>query len=102
VGNRFQFLGNGFSFRESAENPTWYLEQLDSFSDIWFPPCFTVSSKRKHLFFDLLGNLNRENLNRDSRETSRSILSEIREITWPTGLVEAFFWYFLVYSSDTC
>lgn len=34
VGNRFQFLGNGFSVRESGANPTWYLEQLDNFSEI--------------------------------------------------------------------
>lgn len=35
--NRFQFLGNGFSVRESAKNPTWYLEQLDNFSEALFP-----------------------------------------------------------------
>ncbi|KAJ5355635.1 hypothetical protein N7517_010244 [Penicillium concentricum] len=36
-GNRFQFLGNGFSVREGAKNPTWYLEQLDDFSEALFP-----------------------------------------------------------------
>lgn len=37
AGNRFQFLGNGFSIRESAKNPTWYLEHRDDFSEALFP-----------------------------------------------------------------
>ncbi|KAL3484699.1 FAD/NAD(P)-binding domain-containing protein [Aspergillus germanicus] len=31
-GNRFRFLGNGFSVREMGEDPVWYLEGLGDFS----------------------------------------------------------------------
>ncbi|KAF9893999.1 hypothetical protein FE257_008970 [Aspergillus nanangensis] len=31
-GNRFSFLGNGFSVREAGDDPTWYLERLDDWS----------------------------------------------------------------------
>lgn len=36
--NRFSFLGNGFSVREDCENPTWYMDRADDFSDVVFAP----------------------------------------------------------------
>lgn len=33
--NRFGFLGNGFSVRETSKDPTWYLDRPNDFSEIF-------------------------------------------------------------------
>ncbi len=35
--NRFRFLGNGFSVRETSANPTWYLDHPDPVADALLP-----------------------------------------------------------------